>query len=119
VSAPERIPARADSPRIVNGGGATVAIRSGRDRQIAYHVATAEKSRAWLQGPCDQRQAGVDGQGNASRPTYGGGKATGTVTVHGKTYTFTGRPVKAPSGLYKASAQLRGATVQAGWIVLA
>ncbi len=45
--------------------------------------------------------------------------ATGSVAAGGHQWTFTARTVTAPSGLYRASAEVRGARIVAGWIVLA
>ena len=50
--------------------------------------------------------------------TFGNGVATGTLSAGGKQWTFKVPVVTAPSGLYRASANVRNAKVVGGWIVL-
>jgi len=82
------------------------------------HLLAAE---AWLQGTVSDAGAiTMTGARNASLTgTIAGGKASGTVTAVGRQWTFTAPTVTAPSGLYRAAAQVRGAQVVGGWIVLA
>ena len=49
---------------------------------------------------------------------YDFGKATGDILAHGTDYQFSVPVAHKPSGLYEATAVVRGATVKAGWIVL-
>jgi serine/threonine-protein kinase len=50
--------------------------------------------------------------------TRDGGLITGSLTVQGHSWTFSLPSVAKPSGLYRATAKVRGATVVAGWVVL-
>ena len=50
--------------------------------------------------------------------TFANGRATGTVNVSRWTYTFDVAAVKKPSGLYRATADVRNAEVVSGWIVV-
>ena len=45
-------------------------------------------------------------------------KVTGDVLAHGTDYSFSVAGCSKPSGLYQATAEVRGATIKAGWIVL-
>ena len=49
---------------------------------------------------------------------YDSRRAFGNVFAEGITYAFSVYTVKKPSGLYRATADVRGATIKAGWIVL-
>ena len=50
---------------------------------------------------------------------YALGHARGTVVVNGISYVFSIIAVHRPSGLFESIAVVRGATIKAGWIVLA
>jgi hypothetical protein len=101
----------------VDGAG-TLAITAKGDQAIAYlcdgrrlevwFLGTARAGRLDLKGPDGARLAG----------TFGNGRAAGTVIVQRKRLDFDLPAVKNPSGLYRATATVRGAKVEAGWIVL-
>jgi len=100
------------------GGSIAIAVRDGH--AVAY-LCDGRTAEAWLQGTVSDAGAiTMTGARNASLTgTIAGGKASGTVTAVGRQWTFTAPTVTAPSGLYRAAAQVRGAQVVGGWIVLA
>jgi hypothetical protein len=111
-------PAQADYAAHVDGGGATIAIAIRDSVAIAY-LCNGRQVEAWLQGSVAGARLTMTGTPQASlTATYGNHAAAGTVTVGGRTWTFTAGPVAKPSGLYRASQSVRGAKVVAGWIVL-
>jgi hypothetical protein len=99
-------------------GSIAIAVRDGH--AVAY-LCDGRTAEAWLQGTVsDTGSVTMTGAHNASlTATIAGGTATGTVTAVGRQWTFTAPTVTAPSGLYRAAAQVRGAQVVGGWIVLA
>jgi serine/threonine-protein kinase len=90
------------------------------DAAIAY-VCDGQRVEAWLKGSAADRKLVLSpAKGTASlRGKYDKGSATGSVLIGRKRWTFHIAPVTAPSGLYRAAQQLRGARVVGGWIVLA
>jgi serine/threonine-protein kinase len=101
----------------VAGGAASIAIAVREGRAVAY-VCDGKSLESWLQGPATAGQMSLTGTRQAGlTATYDGAWATGTVTVAGKAYTFRVESVQAPSGLYRASANVRNAQVVGGWIV--
>jgi serine/threonine-protein kinase len=75
---------------------------------------------AWMSGVPDNGKLTLKGKGNASgQVNYALGHARGSVVVDGKRFLFSVIAVHSPSGLYRSIAVVRGATVKAGWIVLA
>lgn len=103
----------------VDGGAATLAIAIKDGQAIAY-VCDGRKAEAWLKGTAEGGQLTLTGAHEATvTGSYGNGKVAGTVRVAGKSWTFSLASVKPPSGLYRAAANVNGATVVGGWIVLA
>ena len=103
----------------VGGSGATIAIAI-TDGQVIAYVCDGKTAEAWLRGTASSgvlrlRNAG----GDSLTGEYSASKATGVVTAAGKRWNFSISQVKPPSGLYRASAQVRAAKVVGGWIVLA
>jgi serine/threonine-protein kinase len=75
---------------------------------------------AWMSGVPDNGKLALTGKDSASaQVNYALGHARGWVNVGGKHFLFSIIAVHAPSGLYQSIAVVRGATVKAGWIVLA
>ncbi len=102
----------------VTGGGATIAIAVKDGKAVAY-VCDGRSAEAWLQGTAENGVLRLAGAGNASLTgTYANGVAAGSVTATGKQFTFSVKSVKPPSGLYRASANVRNAQIVGGWIVL-
>lgn len=101
-----------------DGGAATIAI-SVKDGIAVAYLCDGKRAEAWLQGTAaDGKLALTGAKGAKLDGTFGGGKATGTVTAAGKQFTFTAPAVAKPSGLYRAVADVRNAKVVGGWIVL-
>jgi hypothetical protein len=112
-------PARADYAGEVKGGAASVAI-SIHGRQVIAYLCDGSAIEAWLKGTAAGGRLAMTGKNHASlRASYGFKQATGYVTARGTTYRFSIPVVHKPSGLYQAIAVVRGATIKAGWIVLA
>jgi hypothetical protein len=100
-------------------GTASIAI-AVRDGHAVAYLCDGKTSEAWLQGTVSGGVITMTGVRNASLSgTVVGGTASGTVTALGREWTFTAPTVTDPSGLYRAAAQVRGATAVGGWIVLA
>jgi hypothetical protein len=112
-------PSRADYAGHVQGGGASVAISIHRGQAIAY-VCNGSVIEAWFKGTATGGVLVMTGKNNARLSAiYDFSKATGDVLAHGTDYRFVLSVVHKPSGLYQATAVVRGATIKAGWIVLA
>jgi serine/threonine-protein kinase len=102
----------------VHGGGASVAIAIHGTRAIAY-VCNGSVVEAWFQGTAVGGRLVMTGKNGAQlNATYYAKKANGTVVADGFHYRFSVPAVRKPSGLYRATADVRGATIKAGWIVL-
>ncbi|MEU8245423.1 hypothetical protein [Nonomuraea sp. NPDC048916] len=99
-----------------NGGLIAISIRGGK--AIGYFC--DGRTEAWFKGTAGAGKIGLEGFGDAEAgATLGDGKARGWLKVGGKKWNFDAPTVKKPSGLYRATAQVRGAKIRAGWIVLA
>ena len=102
----------------VHGGGASVAIAIHGSQAIAY-VCNGSVVEAWFQGTAAGGRLVMTGKNGARlNATYYAKKANGDVVADGFHYTFSVPVVHKPSGLYRATADVRGATIKAGWIVL-
>lgn len=100
------------------GAAATIAI-SVKDGVAVAYLCDGKRAEAWLQGTAvDGKLILAGAKGATLNGTFGGGKATGTVTAAGKRFTFAAPAVAKPSGLYRAVAEIRNAKVVGGWIVL-
>ena len=111
-------PDKADYAGRVQGGGASIAISIHDGRAIAY-VCNGSAIEAWYKGTANNGVLIMTGKNNAHLSAiYDFGKVTGDVLAHGTDYRFTVGVVHKPSGLYQATAVVRGASVKAGWIVL-
>ena len=102
----------------VEGGDASLAIAINNGTAIAY-LCDGKRTEAWLQGTAADGKLNLTGKNGSLQGTFGNGEAIGTVTAAGRTWGFGLKTVKAPSGLYRATANVRNATVVGGWIVLA
>jgi hypothetical protein len=129
--APADVPPVAEEPKppaaplnvtwagFVLGGKASVAIVA-KDKQAIAYVCDGTKVEAWLKGTATDGELNLTGGKDATLTgTFGNGRAKGTVVVGAKEWTFDVGSVKKPSGLYRATANVRNARVVGGWIVLA
>ncbi|MFI7414256.1 hypothetical protein ACIBU0_36975 [Streptomyces sp. NPDC049627] len=102
---------------------AAVAVNLRDGRAIAYFCDGRDRE-SWLKGDVNDdgtmRLTGKDGSvlsGTLERSREWG-RIRGTVDVDGGHHAFTADRTKKPSGLYRATATVRGARVEGGWIVL-
>jgi len=111
-------PAQANYAGKVQGGGASVAISIHGSQAIAY-VCNGSAVEAWLKGTASGGKVIMTGKSHARLTvSYDTGQVTGDVVAHDTHYSFAVHAVNKPSGLYRATAVVRGATIKAGWIVL-
>jgi serine/threonine-protein kinase len=111
-------PVKGDYAGRVHGGGASVAIAIHGTQAIAY-VCNGSVVEAWFQGTAADGRLALTGKNGAQlNGTYYSKKADGDVVTNGFHYTFSVPVVQKPSGLYRSTADVRGATIKAGWIVL-
>jgi serine/threonine-protein kinase len=113
------VPPHANYVGQVMGNKGSVAVVVHDTFAVAYFC-NGSTQEAWLRGTPHNGKLSMTGKGNAKLTmSYALGHARGQVTVHGISYTFSIIAVHKPSGLYQSIATVRGATVKAGWIVLA
>jgi serine/threonine-protein kinase len=117
------IPPHANYDGEVQGNLGAVAIVVHDTFAIAYFC-NGKTIEAWFSGTPDNGKLNMTGKGAASvgatlTANYALGHARGTVVVKGVSYVFSIIAVHKPSGLFQSIANVRGATVKAGWIVLA
>jgi hypothetical protein len=110
---------RADYAGRVKGDvHASVAISIHGTQAIAY-ACNGAAVEAWLKGTAVGGRLVMTGKNGAIlTANYDSRRAYGNVSADGITYAFSVYKVKKPSGLYRATADVRGATIKAGWIVL-
>jgi hypothetical protein len=116
------IPPHANYDGQVQGDLGSVAIVVHDTFAIAYFC-NGSTQEAWFKGTPHDGQLTMAGSGVSVGDTltasYALGHARGTVTVDGISHVFSIIAVHKPSGLFQSIAVVRGATLKAGWIVLA
>jgi serine/threonine-protein kinase len=113
------IPDHANYVGPVQAGGGAIAISLHDKVAIAYYCNGASIEE-WMKGVPNHGHLTLTGKNGAhAEVDYALGHARGHVHVDGFSYTFSVIAVHKPSGLYQSIAVVRGATVKAGWIVLA
>jgi hypothetical protein len=113
------IPPHANYVGQVQGDLGSVAIVVHDTFAVAYFC-NGKTQEAWFKGTPHDGQLSMTGKDNASlTANYALGHARGTVTVDGIAHVFSIIAVHKPSGLFQSIAVVRGATIKAGWIVLA
>ncbi|AQZ68873.1 hypothetical protein BKM31_52000 [[Actinomadura] parvosata subsp. kistnae] len=115
---PEKI-AKADYGGRVKGNGALIAISIRNGKAVGYFC--DGRSEAWFKGSESGGELQLKGVANAGAKVtaeLGGGRAKGWVSVGGRKWDFVAPTVVKPSGLYRATALVRGAKLRAGWIVI-
>ena len=99
------------------GGAATIAIAVNGGQAIAY-LCDGKRVESWLQGSALNGTLSLTGHNGSLTGQVANGVATGTVAAGGRQWTFRAAVANPPSGLYRSSAEVRGAKIVAGWIVL-
>ncbi|WP_425835600.1 hypothetical protein [Streptomyces fractus] len=89
------------------------------DKAIAYFCDGRSKE-SWLKGNVEDngemKLSGKHGAKLDGRLT--GDRVRGTTTIEKHPYGFTAKKAVKPSGLYRATTEVRGAKIDGGWIVL-
>jgi hypothetical protein len=110
----KKIP-KADYGGYVKGNGGLMAISVRDGKAVGYFC--DGRTEAWFKGNEANGEVSLKGFGTAkATATLGGGRAKGQLSVGGKKWSFTAPAVVKPSGLYRATAQVRGAKLRLGWI---
>ena len=113
------VPPHANYAGKVQGNLGSVAIVVHDTFAIAYFC-NGSTQEAWLKGTPHDGKLSMTGKNHATLTAdYALGHARGTVVVDGIAHVFSIIAVHRPSGLFQSIAVVRGATVKAGWIVLA
>jgi serine/threonine protein kinase, bacterial len=116
------VPPHANYDGQVQGDLGSVAIVVHDTFAIAYFC-NGKTQEAWFKGTPHNGQLSMTGTGTSAGATltanYALGHARGTVTVDGISHVFSIIAVHKPSGLFQSIAVVRGASIKAGWIVLA
>ena len=106
--------AKATFAGAVDTGAAGLAIVQNNGKVLAY--VCDGKVEAWLTGPATNNGFVLSGPQGSLTAAYLDGKTTGTVTAGGKTWHFTLKMAKAPSGLYRSASGVRK-KLDASWAV--
>lgn len=98
---------------------AAVSLSIRDDRAIAYYC-DGRDTEAWLKGDVeDDGSMRLTGKHGATLyGTLAGNAVTGKVEVGDEPRDFTAARAQKPSGLYRATTEVRGAEIDGGWIVL-
>ncbi|MFE3448614.1 hypothetical protein ACFXJ8_06715 [Nonomuraea sp. NPDC059194] len=108
---------KADYAGRVRGNGGLIAVSVRNGKAVGYFC--DGRTEAWFAGKVTDGRIALKGFGDARlTAVLGGRKAKGELVISGREWDFTAPTVKKPSGLYRATAQVRGARYRAGWIVL-
>ena len=94
----------------------------GQGRQSDRLPLRRQPAEAWLQGTAADGELDLTrpSGGNSLTGTFGNGVAAGDVTAAGRSSSRSRlKTVAPPSGLYRATADVRDAKLVGGWIVLA
>lgn len=99
-------------------GGVSIAIATKDGEAIAY-LCDGRNVEAWLHGSAVNGELTLSGSDGAELiGVYDEETAAGTVTVGGRSWDFSAATVRPPSGLYRATANVRNAEFVGGWIVV-
>jgi hypothetical protein len=100
----------------VKGGGPLLAISIRNGTAIAYLC--DGKLESWLKGKAEDGRITLTGTNASLTATINEKRARGSVTVGKRTWEFHAPTAKPKSGIWRATAEVRGARVEAGWVVL-
>ncbi|MEW2387789.1 hypothetical protein AB0933_05435 [Streptomyces venezuelae] len=116
---PAKVPAKAEYAGRTDDDTSAVSISVRNGKAIAYYC-DGRDTESWLKGNVEDdgsmRLTGKHGAKLDGQLT--GNKVRGTVDVDKETRKFTAAKAVKPSGLYRATTEVRGAKVDGGWIVL-
>ncbi|MFC4072649.1 serine/threonine-protein kinase [Actinoplanes subglobosus] len=102
----------------VDDGAGTLAI-SIRDGQAIAYICDGDRLEAWLKGTAKNGLLSLTGKNNTKiTGLFDARRAAGEVTIEGRSHRFEIGVVRKPSGLYRLSSRVGGATVNGSWIVL-
>ncbi|MEU6680725.1 hypothetical protein [Streptomyces sp. NPDC046925] len=98
---------------------AAVSVSIRDDKAIAYYC-NGRDAESWLKGDVkDDGTMRLTGKNGAKLDaTLADNAVRGTVEVNKQPRDFTAARAKKPSGLYRATTEVRGAEIDGGWIVL-
>ncbi|MGW0876941.1 hypothetical protein ACWD3Z_41740 [Streptomyces sp. NPDC002740] len=117
---PSRVPAAADYAGRTDDDAAAVAVSVSDGKAIAYYC-DGHTQESWLKGDVEDdgtlRLTGKDGA-KLDGTLEDGKRIDGTVEVGGGRHAFSADRAKKPSGLWRATATVRSAKIDGGWIVL-
>ncbi|WP_157518834.1 hypothetical protein [Herbidospora mongoliensis] len=119
VAAPEdqdTTPKKVDYAGVVDQNGGLIAISIRNGKVVGYFC--DGQIEAWLKGTAEDNTVTLEGKDTLVTAALRGGKAQGRIEFKNKSWRFSAATVKKPSGLYRATAQVRGARVVGGWIKL-
>ena len=125
TSAPSPTPSKSPQPDADYAGrtdddSSAIAVSLRNGRAIAYFCDGQDKE-SWLKGDVeDDGTMKLTGKGGSelNGTLKEGKRISGTVDIGGGHYTFTADKAIKPSGLYRATATVRDAKFDGGWIVL-
>jgi hypothetical protein len=104
--------------RVKDDPHASVAISIRGSQAIAY-ACNGSVVESWLEGSAVGGKLVLTGKDGAQLTAdFNSKRAFGDVSSHGVHYSFSVYTVHKPSGLYRSTADVRGASIKAGWIVL-
>jgi hypothetical protein len=99
-----------------NEAAIAIAVKDGK--AVAYFC-DGKRAEAWLTGRVSGGTLTLAGKKGASLTgTVAGDASSGTVRVGGKSWPYSAKIAKAPAGLYRGDAAIRGVQNRIGWIVL-
>jgi hypothetical protein len=98
--------------------GTSIAIVAKGASAVAY-LCDGTRIEAWLQGSATNGRLNLSGAGNARLTgTFSGKRAAGAATVGGQRFDFDVPAISTGTRLWRATRNVRGAQIVAGWIVL-
>jgi hypothetical protein len=109
-------PKKADYAGVVQGNGGLIAISIRNGKVIAYFC--DGRIESWLKGTAENNTITAEGKNSLLTASIAKGKAQGRIQFGKQSWRFVASVVKKPSGLYRATANVRGAKVVGGWIIL-
>ncbi|NEB77660.1 hypothetical protein G3I40_20955 [Streptomyces sp. SID14478] len=93
---------------------------SVRGKKAVAYFCDGRAKESWLKGTVeDDGEMKLSGKhGDRLEGTLRGDRIRGTAEVFDHAYGFTAKKAVEPSGLYRATTEVRGARIDGGWIVL-